>query len=256
MKGEASAFPYLCTEALLSLTHLGDITALKAASESKGQKSKLSSSFISGPWVIGYLGHLCSSGLSLLGKWWSRTFVPRSPGSDVIVASWAVQLDDLEVKLCGLGQVVCTFSVSPSKKQEQKVVPSSSACRGGLNYLIPVKHLHQDWDPGVTPTQLPWLLFYKQWVKNHGSWDLPLSSWWQEGRFSPAVSQGAVRGLDPIKSTGLRLQCKVAWQCWRELGSLAHEQNAFCVREVRISARSVNCWDNLALIGQSSCWFS
>lgn len=87
----------------------------------------------------------------------------------MIVASWAVQLDDLEVKLCGLGQVVCTFSVSPSKKQEQKVVPSSSACRGGLNYLIPVKHLHQDWDPGVTPTQLPWLLFYKQWVKNHGS---------------------------------------------------------------------------------------
>lgn len=51
------------------------------------------------------------------------------------------------VELGYLGQVVCVISVSPPKKQE-KIVPSSPVCCGGLNYLITVKHLDQDRDPG------------------------------------------------------------------------------------------------------------
>lgn len=154
------------------------------------------------PWTTGdgVLGQSLLLSAFPVGEIVAQVASPSKPRRDVMMeASWAVEPGCLEVKPRVLGHVVGTFQFLHQKsKKKKKIVPSSSVCCVRLNYLIPAEHRDQEWDPVPLHTQS----VDKHWVKNHGSWDLPVTSWWQECRFSSVVSQGVADGLDPIKSTG------------------------------------------------------
>lgn len=171
----------------------------KSCHGEEGSEKRVESSFIPGRQVPGYLDSLCSSRLSPLVKLWHRSLLPPSPGG-----MWWWWLLGLWSRVAwrwsrvSLGMWLAHSSFSIRKARKKKIVPSSSVCCVRLSYLIPAEHRDQEWDPVPLHTQS----VDKHWVKNHGSWDLPLTSWWQECRFSSVVSQGVADGLDPIKSTG------------------------------------------------------